>query len=244
MKKNLFKLFTDKLLDYPIWVKQAVFLKLYNDLKDSSCIDIIKNSSQKIFPLYEPVITFEGENVIINKNKWLDNNIYNFLKLCHENYNLLEISLNTFLSLEETSKIFMFCIEQNYIKKPEEKNVYAAAGFLSGKFRTGEYFFERGMITQLQLAKVLEIKENSQKPTGEILVDMNCIKKEDLTILFTLKSDAAKRFVLDSSIYPECELPADEKEKFTAEISALEKENETLKLRMRRLLEIVSRQND
>ena len=143
MKKNLFKLFTDKLLDYPLWVKQAVYRRLYFDLKDKNCEKTVTETPPKIFALYEPIITFNGENELINRTSGFDNNTYNFLRLCRDGYNILEISLNTFLSVEETAKIFMFCIDQNFIEKPKDKEIYAMGGFIAGKFRTGEYFKEK-----------------------------------------------------------------------------------------------------
>lgn len=240
VKKNLFKLFTNKLLDYPLWVKQAVFQKLAEDLDACNC----KDAKQENFALYEPVITFEGENELKNKRSILDRNICNFLKLCHENYSLLEISLNTFLSLEETCKIFMFCVEQNYVRKPEQKAVYAFAGFIAGKFRTGEYFLECGIITKSQLAQAVEIRENSSKAIGEILTEMNFITKDNLKFIFETKADASKRFVLDANIYPESELQISEKEKLQSEINSINKENEMLRQRMRSLIQMVSNKND
>ena len=240
VKKNLFKLFTNKLLDYPLWVKQAVFQRLAEDLEDSNCNGI----KQENFVLYQPVITFEGENEFKNKKNILDRNICNFLKLCHENYSLLEISLNTFLSLEETCKIFMLCIEQNYVRKPSQKSIYAFAGFLAGKFRTGEYFLECGIITKSQLAQAVDIRENSSKAIGEILTEMNFITKDNLKFIFETKADASKRFVLDANIYPESELQISEKEKMQSEINRVNKENEILKQRIRTLLEMVSGKND
>lgn len=244
MKKNLFKLFTDKLMDYPLWVKQAVYRKLYTDMKNLECERTIVNTPQKIFALYEPVITYEGENELKNKTKIFDGNIYNFLKLCRENYNILEISLNTFLSIEETAKIFMFCIEQNFIKKPEDIEVYAMCGFIAGKFRTGEYFKEKNAINDEQLNQAINLRNSVDKPMGEILAELRFIQKEDLKNLFVLKSDSKKRFILDSSIFPTSELEITEKEKFEAEISDLKKQNENLKLRMKQLLKRVSQNDD
>lgn len=244
MKKNLFKLFTDKLLDYPLWVKQTVFRKLYFDMKENFCEKTVIENPEKIFALYEPLITFEGKNEFSKKQSGLDNNIYNFLKYCHENYNLLEISLNTFLSLEETSKLFMFCIDQNYIELPKNKEIYAIGGFLAGKFKTGEFFKSKGLIDENRLAEAIEFQKQSQKPIGEILCDLDYINKEQIKNLFALKADAKKRFILDSEIYPKSELQISEKEQFISEIKTLKKENEILKLRMKQLLQIVSTKDD
>lgn len=244
MKKNLFKLFTNKLLDYPVWVKQAVFRKLYFNLKENCCENKVIEAPENIFPLYEPVITYEGETVLKNKNYFLDNNICNFLKLCRENYSILEISLNTFLSLEETAKLFMFCLEQKYVENPENKEILATCGFLAGKFRTGEYFIKKGLITEVQLNDALNIQKSGAKPIGEILADMNLVSKNEIKNLFLLKYDSKKRFILDSAVYPTSELQADEKEKYQMKIDELNRENEILKKRMKQLLQMVSGKND
>lgn len=228
------------MIDYPLWVKQAIFRRLYQDLVANYCEKLVLNTPEKIFGLYEPTITFDGENELKNKTLKLDNNIYNFLKLCRANYNLLEISLNTFLSIEETAKIFIFCIDQNYVEKPEDKDIYALTGFLSGKFRTGEYFKEKGIISEDKLNEILEIRNTNNKPIGEILSDLDLVNQEDIKTLFTLKYDAKKRFILDSSIYPESELQASEKERYQIEIDTLKKETEKLKIRMRQLLQLVT----
>lgn len=231
-------------MDYPLWVKQAVYSKLYTDMKNLECENSIVNTPQKIFALYEPVITYEGENELKNKKTGFDGNIYNFLKLCRENYNILEISLNTFLSIEETAKILMFCIEQNFVKKPEDIEIYAMCGFIAGKFRTGEYFKEKNIINEEQLNQAINLRKSVDKPMGEILSELRFIQKDDLKNLFVLKADSKKRFIMDSSIFPTSELEISEKEKFQAEIADLKKQNENLKSKLKQLLKIVSRKDD
>ena len=53
-----------------------------------------------------------------------------------------------------------------------------------------------------------------------------------------------KRFILDSAIYPTSELQITEKEKYQIEIDNLKQENETLKKRMKQLIQMVSGKND
>lgn len=244
MKKNLFKLFTDKLLDYPLWVKQAVFQKLYSDMKNLKCENTIIKTPEKIFALYEPMLTFSGQNQLKNPANWLDTNMINFLKLCRENYNILEISLNTFLSIEETSKIFMFCIEQNYIEKPKDNEIYAMCGFISGKFRTGEYFKERNIINEAQLDEAVKLQNSLDKPIGEILSDLNFITKQDIKNLFELKSDSKRRFILNAEIFPNSDMNTSEKTKYEQQIASLTKETQILKNRMRELIKTMSSKYD
>ncbi len=92
------------------------------------------------------LLLLSGKTEMWNKISGLDTNIYNFLNLCYEGYSILEISLNTFLSMEEVAKHCIFCIEQNYIEIPDSQEVFAMAGFIAGKFKTGEYYRINGLL--------------------------------------------------------------------------------------------------
>ena len=83
----------------------------------------------------------------------LDTNIYNFMGNVSSGLNMLEISMNNFWTMEEVAKYFIFCLEQDYIKPPSSFYVTAMAGFMSGKYRTGEYFKRVGKIDVDQLEK-------------------------------------------------------------------------------------------
>ena len=137
VKKNLFELFIGKLIALPLWVKQAVYYRLYLNMRENYCERFIIKNADNLFAFYNPTVTFKGKTELWDRKSGLDTNIYNFLRLCIEGYSILEISINTFLSVEEVAKNFMFCLEQNYIEKPESDEVYAMGGFIAGKFRTG-----------------------------------------------------------------------------------------------------------
>ena len=118
-------------------------------------------------------------------------------------------------------------------------------GFISGKFRTGEYFLEKGSITKSQLEDVLEISKYQNRSTGEVLVEENLVSKDEIRRLFIFKDDAKTRFILNSNVYPtKTEMQISEKEKFDNEIEKLKSENEVLKNRMGQLLKLVSVKND
>ena len=177
----------------------------------------------------------------------LDNNIYNFLQGCANEYSMLEISVNTFLSMEEVAKYYELCLEQNFIKVPDSKEIHAMAGYIAGKFRVGEYFKQKGALTvdQLQQAILAHRSANEQgQPAkfGEILVALGFIKEEDLTALLLLKEEAKKRFILDYNTVPKPETTyANDNQKYEEEIAALKDENLKLKRKMIQLLELVKR---
>lgn len=240
LKKSIFGLFLAKIEEFPLWIKQIIFLKLSDDIKSQVCEKFLKENSEDIFSLYKPTLTFKGSEELKKRCSGLDLNIYNFLEYCENNASILEISLNTFLSMEEVAKYFIFCIEQNYIEKPENIEIEAMAGFIAGKFRTGEYFRQKGVITDEQLEKAVDISEKSHKKFAEILVDLGFITRDDVSAMLAFKEESKKRFVLDYNTVPQGKNEfCNKEEQYKKEIEDLKRENEILKKRISQLLEIV-----
>lgn len=240
MKKNIFTAFLDKVEDFPVWIKQIICLKLSEDIKTQVCEKFLKENSDDIFSLYAPILTYKGREELEKRSSGMDLNIYNFLSYCENDFNILEISLNTFLSMEEAAKYFIFCVEQGFVEPPENIEIEAMAGFISGKFRTGEYFAKKGSITQEQLEKAVDVSSNSNKKFAEILVDMGFITREDVSAMLAFKEDSKKRFILDYNAVPKGQSEfCDKEEKYKKEIEDLKNENEKLKKKISQLLEIV-----
>ena len=242
MKQNNFSLFLQKVENFPMWIKQAICLKLSEDIKAEVCEKYLEENSDNIFSLYKPILTFKGREEIKNRKTGLDLNLYNFLSACENDLTILDISLNTFLSMEEVSKYFILCVEQGFIEPPESIEIEAMAGFLAGKFRTGEYFAKKGVISEDQVQKAVDFQSKSSKKFAEILVDMGFITQDDVNAMLSFKADAQKRFILDHSDVPEGkEEFFDKEEMYKKEIEDLKFENEKLKKKISQLLEIVRR---
>lgn len=231
VKDNAVGIFLEKIKEFPIWVKQGLLAGLSVNTNDNTVSSV---------SLYAPILTFSGHEEIKNRTCGFDLNIYNFLCYCEKNYNLLEISLNTYLSMEETTKYFVFCMEQGFVEHPENKSIEIMAGFICGKFRTGEYFLNRGIITKEQLDKAVEISLNSDKKFAQILIDMDLITGEDIAEMMQFKEDAKKRFILDYTQIPQGTNEFSSKEElYKQEISDLKSENNTLKKKLKMLSELV-----
>ena len=230
MKKNIFSEFIDRIENFPNWIKQIIFLKLSEDLQISD--------KEDIFLVYKPILTYKGSEELKNRTGGMDLNIYNFLEYCKSDASISEISLNTFLSPEEVAKYFIFCFEQGYIERPENTDIETIAGYIAGKFRTGEYFEKTGLITQEQLKKAIEISKTSDKKFAQILIDLGFVKKQDVYSILEYKNEANKRFVLDYNAVPKTENCDNIYEK---EIADLKLENEKLKKMITQLLEIVKK---
>lgn len=247
MKKNILDLFLEKVLDVHLWIKQVIYLKLEKEMKELSCDNFLKEHPNDIFSTFVPTLTFKGKTELTERKCGLDNNIYNFLQGCANEYSMLEISVNTFLSMEEVAKYYELCLEQNFIKVPDSKEIHAMAGFIAGKFRTGEYFKQKGVLSVDQLQQAILANRDAQesgnpKKFGEILIELGFIKEDDIKALVILKEEAKKRFILDYNTVPKPETTfTNDNQKYEEEIANLKDENLKLKRKMLQLLELVKR---
>lgn len=55
----------------------------------------------------------------------------------------------------------MFCVDEGFFELPDNSQILNIAGFLTGKYNTGEYFVNSGTITESQLNDA--VKNNNNK---------------------------------------------------------------------------------
>lgn len=221
-----------------------MYLKLAEEMREQACEEFLRNTKpEDIFSTFVPTITFKGKTELAERKCGFDNNTYNFLRCCAEDLSMLEISVNTFLSMEEVAKYYELCLEQNFIKNPNSPEIHAMAGYIAGKFRIGEYFKQKGIIDIDQLRETILTYQNSnEKKFGEVLVDKGYIKEDDLKAILLLKEEARKRFILDHNVMPKSETAfSNDSQKYEDEIRALKEENIKLKRKMLQLLELVKK---
>lgn len=247
MKKNIFEMFLNKILDVPFWIKQVLYLKLAEEMEAKSCEDFLREHKDEIFSTFIPTLTFKGKTELAEHSCGLDTNIYNFLQSCADGYSMIEISVNTFLSMEEVAKYYELCLEQNFIKTPDSKEIHAMAGYISGKFRIGEYFKHKEVITVDDLQKAILAYRDSQntgsdKKFGEVMINLGLISEEEIKSVLALKEEAKKRFILDYTAVPKSGTTySNDTQKFEDEIAKLKDENIKLKRKMLQLLELVKK---
>lgn len=247
MSKNILGLFLEKLLGFPLWVKQIIYLRLYQNLSLSLSEDFIEIKEEDIFHLYVPALSFAGKTEIVERKGGYDTNIYNFLTNVSEGLSMLEISMSNFWTMEEVAKYYMFCLEQDYIKTPSSPYIYAMAGFMAGKFRTGEYFKRIGKINVDQLEQtIIKQKEYAQKgeslKMAEIMISLGYITEKDTSSLLIIKEESKKRFILDLGSIPKEVTPASNDLKtYQDEIAALKEKNKVLKEQLNKILAFVKK---
>lgn len=239
--------FLEKLLTFPLWVKQVIYLRLYQNLSQYLSEDFITVNENHIFHLYVPKLTFVGETELFERKCGLDDNIYNFLGNVNAGLSILEISMNNFWTMEEVAKCFMLCIEQDYVKTPEAPNIKAMAGFISGKYRTGEYFKISGRININQLERVVDkqkelAEEGKNVKIAEIMINMGLISQKDTASLMIIKEESQKRFILDASIVPaEVANAGKELKEYQDEIAKLKEQNTLLKTQLAKIVALIKK---
>ncbi len=237
MRRNFLEKFLDKVSDFPVWVKEILYVNLSGEV-DS------ENNLSYVFATYKPALTYKGKCELDYKKSNFDSNIYNILDYCDNNASISEIALNTYMSMEEIAGYFLFGVDEGYIQLPDDSRILNIAGLLAGKFRMGEFFVNDGSISQEQLGTAVELQPKENKKFGQLLVDMGLISQKQLNIILSIKDEAKKRFILDHNEVPKIKEEYTKKtDEYEKQIEDLKKENNQLKNQLKQLL-IMVKHND
>jgi len=240
LKREFLSQFLSKISSFPSWVKEIIYKKLSQDLGESDNLSYA-------FATYKPVLTYQGRCEHDFKKSGFDTNIYNILDFADKNCSISEMTLNTYLSLEEIAGYFLFCVDEGYFEIPDDSSILNIAGFLAGKFRTGEYFVNSGAISKNQLEDIVKDYEtdNKNKKFGQFLVDWGLISQNQLDGILKIKEEAKKRFILDFNEVPKIITEYSNKNYVNNEkIEELQKENKILKTKLEQLLTLVKKNDE
>ena len=156
---------------------------------------------------------------------------------------LIEIAIENSFTMEEVSKAFTFCRKSGFFSKDVPNLIAAIAGFIAGKYRTGEYFIRAGKMTIEQLDEVLNRQQELNDAgkhvfIAELMVEMGYIKEMDVKSIMFMKEESGKRFSLNPEEVPNITL---EKENYDIKVenARLREENEILKQKMDAILKFI-----
>ncbi len=243
MSKSLFIDFMEKMLSFPLWIKQTIFLNLSNDLTNYLSNEFLDVQEGELFHIYKPVLSDLGQNELLTKESKFDESIYSFLNSCSKGMSLIEIAIENNFTLEEVAKAFTFCKTSGFFSNEVPNLISAIAGFIAGKYRTGEYFIRAGKMTIEQLDEVLN-KQQEMNESGkhvfiaELMVQMGFVREKDVKSIIFMKEEAGKRFSLNPDDIPTLAL---EKESYDIRVenTRLKEENEILRQKMDALLTFI-----
>src|SRR5574344_642022 len=200
--KEIFTDFVQPLFKLPLWIKQYIFINLKREFTSKlECEDALLEFDF-LYINYVPELTFKGKEELNSRALHLQPNFYRFLSDVQSDKSVIEITINNYWTLEESSKFFAFALEAELIKEVKNDIILSTAFYMASKIRIGEYFKKIGKINVDQLNHVLrKIKEYSEtgntKKTGEILIELNYVTKKDMAAILYIKDESKKRFVLD-----------------------------------------------
>lgn len=227
LRREFLTQFLNKISNFPSWVKEIIYNKLSEEIDN-------EKTPAYIFATYKPILTYKGRCENEFKKSGFDSNIYNILDSVDKDCSISEITLNTYLSMEELAGYFLFCVDEGYFEIPDNSQILNIAGFLTGKYTTGEYFVNNGTISSNDL-------ENTPN-FGLKLVELGLISQKQLDTLLNIKEEAKKRFILDYNEVPKINQQyAKETDKYIKQIEELKAENTRLKAKLEQLLTMVKK---
>ena len=243
MSKSLFIDFMEKMLSFPLWIKQTIFLNLSNDLTTYLSNEFLDVQEGELFHIYKPALSELGQNELLTKESKFDESIYSFMNCCSKGMSLIEIAIENNFTLEEVAKAFTFCRTSGFFSSEVPNLISAIAGFIAGKYRTGEYFIRDEKMTIEQLDEVLN-KQQEMNASGkhvfiaELMVQMGFVREKDVKSIIFMKEEAGKRFSLNPDDIPTLTM---EKESFDIRVenTRLKEENEILKQKIDALLTFI-----
>lgn len=240
MKRNFLTQFLNKISGFPGWIKEIIYVKLSEDIDRD-------NKLAYTFATYKPVLTYKGRCELDFKKSGFDTNIYNILEASDNDCSISEITLNTYLSMEELAGYFLFCVDEGYFELPDNSQILNIAGFLAGKYRTGEFFVKDGLISENELDNAVKTQEQDQKSKkfGQYLVDLGLISQKQLDTVLYIKEEAKKRFILDHNEVPKINQEYTSNiDNYKKQIEELKLENSRLKKRLEQLLTMVKKNDE
>lgn len=197
------------ILEAPVWVQEVVYLDIQKRLKEKLASISNPDTIGEIYPVFIPEITFKGKNELATHENGLDFNIYKYLEAASQNLRVIDITLNNFWTLEESSKYLTECIKKEFIKNPADPVLSASIFYLAGEIRIGEYVKRLNKINVEELDDVLrkQKQHNQENPdaklkAGEIMISMGYVANKDIDKILYTKDEAKKRYILSSAAKP------------------------------------------
>ncbi len=204
----------NSILEAPVWVQEVIYLDIQKRLKEKLASVSNPDTTGEIYSIFVPEITFKGKKELETHENGLDFNIYKYLEAASNNLRVIDITLNNFWTLEESSCYLAECIKREFIKNPSDPVLSASVFYIAGEIRIGEYVKRLNKINIEELDNVLrkQKQHNQEHPeerlkAGEIMISMGYVANKDIDKILYTKEEAKKRFIL-SNLQKSAQQPA------------------------------------
>jgi len=205
--KNSLSLLMEKVYEAPVWVQEVIYCEIKFQLQKKLPSVDLNYKEFEIYPAFCPQITFKGKKEFEDHSLNFEPNVYKCLEAIMQNQRVIDITLNNFWTLEETSKCLVDCIDNELIYEPSDNTLCAAIYYIAGAIRIGEYVKRINKINVEQLDEVLRKQKeyNLENPdakikTGELMVNMGYIANMDIDKILYTKDEAKRRFIFSADV--------------------------------------------
>ena len=207
MSKNYLDNITNVIYNAPLWIQEVIFVDMKKNLEIKYPGLTTPPNEDEVYPAHVPLITFKGKKELETHEHNLDMNVYKFLQSCTNNLRIIDITLNNFWTLEQTSEALCTCIEKELIKEPSNLMISSLVFYLGNRIRLGEYVKRINKININELDDVLrkQKQHNMENPhqikhIGEMLVNLGYIASNDVNKIIHIKDEAKKRFMIPTEV--------------------------------------------
>lgn len=203
--KNYFEILTNIIYESPVWVQEVIFIDMKKKLEQRYPGLTSNPNEADVYPCYVPEITVQGKLELESKSLQgeLGINVYKCLNCLTNSLRVIDVTLNNFWTLEETSEALVACIKHEFIKEPDNLLVSSAILYLGNQIRLGEYVKRLNKINMTQLDNVLQKQKQyneehpeNKKKIGEVLIDMGFVANSDIDKIIQIKDESKRRFVV------------------------------------------------
>lgn len=250
MPQNNLNILVETIFDAPLWVQEAIYIDIQQHLEEKLTGVTKKTVEEEVYPIFVPVLTFKGKKELETHEHNLDFNIYKYLSSANSGLRVIDITLNNFWTLEESSAYLAQCIKSEFIKSPSNPVLNASIFYLGNEIRLGEYVKRLNKINVEELDDVLrkQKKHNEENPSakikvGEILIDMGYVANNDIDKILYIKDEAKKRFILSMDMKSPAKRESVNYEEIQQKIQKLSQENNLLKEKLRAIFNIQNKQS-
>lgn len=240
-------LFFNNIKELPLWVKQILRSRADTELRADLEDYMSSLNSKQLLQEVVPKLTFAGKNEIKTHASNLTREQMVFLICASNNYDIFEIALTNFWSLEQVCKYFVRLAQLELVDNPDCEVNFAVMKFLAGVFKTGDVLRKLGRLNTNQVDEALKIQADREKigtktMIAEIFIELGYVKRKDIDILMKFKEEAKKRFIMGLGLST-IKIPNGKDGQMVAanmqrEMKRLAQENAVLKERLKKILNI------
>ncbi len=246
--KNYFEILTDIIYESPIWVQEVIFIDMKKKLEERYPGLTSQPNESDVYPCFVPEITVKGRQELQTKSLQGTHgiNLYKCLNSLTNSLRVIDVTLNNFWTLEETSEALVTCLKQEYIREPENLLVSSAILYLGNEIRLGEYVKRLNKINMNQLDDVLQKQRQyndehpeNKKKIGEMLIDMGFVANNDIDKIIQIKDESKRRFIVPQNASIQLSNNGDnDVQELKDLVDKLTKENNLLKDKLRAIFNI------